>query len=56
ISLLCGIGFTMSIFIVVLDINDNHLLNAIKIFVVVGSVLSGFFGYIVLRFIVTNPS
>ncbi|NDT35820.1 Na(+)/H(+) antiporter NhaA, partial [Francisella tularensis subsp. holarctica] len=56
ISLLCGIGFTMSLFIGVLAFNDTHLLNAIKIGVVVGSVLSGFFGYIVLRFIVTNPS
>ncbi|MBK2357388.1 Na+/H+ antiporter NhaA [Francisella hispaniensis] len=56
ISLLCGIGFTMSLFIGVLAFDDTHLLNAIKIGVVVGSLLSGFCGYIVLRFIVINPN
>ncbi|AEE27125.1 Na+/H+ antiporter NhaA [Francisella hispaniensis] len=56
ISLLCGIGFTMSLFIGVLAFDDTHLLNAIKLGVVVGSLLSGFCGYIVLRFIVINPN
>ena len=56
ISLLCGIGFTMSLFIGVLAFDDTHLLNAVKIGVVVGSLLSGFCGYVVLRFIVINPN
>ncbi|MEY8702639.1 Na+/H+ antiporter NhaA [Francisella philomiragia] len=55
ISLLCGIGFTMSLFIGTLAFDDNHTLNAIKVGVIVGSLLSGICGYIVLRFIARNP-
>ncbi|AJI57955.1 Na+/H+ antiporter NhaA [Francisella philomiragia] len=55
ISLLCGIGFTMSLFIGTLAFDDNYTLSAIKVGVIVGSLLSGICGYIVLRFIVRNP-
>ncbi|WP_432773180.1 Na+/H+ antiporter NhaA [Francisella salimarina] len=55
ISLLCGIGFTMSLFIGTLAFDDNHTLNAIKVGVIVGSLLSGVCGYIVLRFIARKP-
>ncbi|MBK2013088.1 Na+/H+ antiporter NhaA, partial [Francisella orientalis] len=55
ISLLCGIGFTMSLFIGTLAFDDNYTLNAIKVGVIVGSLLSGICGYIVLRFIARNP-
>ncbi|WP_150465790.1 Na+/H+ antiporter NhaA [Francisella sp. SYW-2] len=55
ISLLCGIGFTMSLFIGTLAFDDNHTLNAIKVGVILGSLLSGVCGYIVLRFIARKP-
>ncbi|MBK2029095.1 Na+/H+ antiporter NhaA [Francisella noatunensis] len=55
ISLLCGIGFTMSLFIGTLAFDDNYTLSAIKVGVIVGSLLSGICGYIVLRFIARNP-
>ena len=49
IGLVCGIGFTMSLFIGTLAFDDNHTLNLVKLGVLVGSILSGVFGYIVLR-------
>lgn len=55
ISILCGIGFTMSLFIGTLAFDDNHTLNAIKVGVIAGSLLSGVCGYIVLRFIARKP-
>ncbi|MDE5031951.1 Na+/H+ antiporter NhaA, partial [Francisella tularensis] len=56
ISLVGGLGFTVCLVIGVLACNDTHVLSAIKIGGVGGSVHSGFFGYIVLRCIVSNPS
>lgn len=41
----------MSLFIGTLAFNDSHLLNSIKIGVIIGSILSGLTGYIVLRFL-----
>jgi len=52
LALICGVGFTMSLFIGALAYqNDsNALLNMVKIGVVIGSFMSGFFGYWVLRY------
>ena len=55
ISLLCGIGFTMSLFIGTHAFDDNYTLNAINVGVIVGSLLSGICGYIVLRFMSGKP-
>lgn len=50
VSLLCGIGFTMSLFIGLLAFGDNAaLLDQVKIGILAGSVAAGVLGYAVLR-------
>lgn len=48
-TLLCGIGFTMSLFIGGLAFGDPLLIDEVKIGVLGGSIISGLTGFIVLR-------
>jgi NhaA family Na+:H+ antiporter len=47
-ALLCGVGFTMSLFIGELAFTDRFLIDEAKIGTLLGSLLSGIFGYVVL--------
>ncbi|NEX95278.1 Na+/H+ antiporter NhaA [Caulobacter sp. 17J65-9] len=49
VSVLCGIGFTMSLFIGLLAFDDPHHQSAVKLGVLVGSGLSGVIGWLILR-------
>ncbi|MEN8201482.1 MAG: Na+/H+ antiporter NhaA [Bacteroidota bacterium] len=51
ISLLAGVGFTMSIFVANLAFYGNaHLLDSAKVGILLGSLIAGVAGYMVLRF------
>jgi Na+:H+ antiporter, NhaA family len=50
VALLCGIGFTMSLFIGGLAFTDTAQGDAVKIGVLMGSIASAFCGYLLLRF------
>ncbi|AHJ63000.1 Na+/H+ antiporter nhaA [Granulibacter bethesdensis] len=49
IAFLCGIGFTMSLFIAILAFPGTAAVNQIKLGILSGSMLSGLCGYILLR-------
>ena len=49
IALICGVGFTMSLFIGTLAFTSVETMNFVKIGVLAGSLLSGVCGYFVLR-------
>ncbi len=50
VSLLGGLGFTMSLFIVNLAYSDSEFIAASKMGVILGSLIAGGLGYLVLRF------
>ncbi|MEG5265076.1 Na+/H+ antiporter NhaA [Pseudomonas sp. JDS28PS106] len=57
VALLCGIGFTMSLFIGALAFPGNpHLVDEVKVGVLVGSVLSAILGVVVLLRAKRHPS
>jgi len=49
VSILGGLGFTMSLFITNLAYDDEAFIAAAKMGVILGSLIAGFFGYMVLR-------
>ncbi|CAB3712357.1 Na+/H+ antiporter NhaA [Achromobacter kerstersii] len=56
IALLCGIGFTMSLFIGALAFTDAANVDATKIGVLAGSLASGLIGFLLLRIKPAAPS
>ena len=48
VAVLCGIGFTMSLFIATLALSDADHLTAAKVGILAGSIVSGVAGYLIL--------
>ncbi len=51
LSIICGIGFTMSLFIGSLAFTDPHLLSEVRLGVLTGSLISAIAGYLFLYFL-----
>ncbi|MGE4014668.1 MAG: Na+/H+ antiporter NhaA, partial [Alphaproteobacteria bacterium] len=51
VALLCGIGFTMSLFIGTLAYATEEMAALVRVGVICGSLASGILGYLVLRFL-----
>ena len=49
LSLLCGIGFTMSLFINGLAFTETYLIDSSKLGIFIGSIVSAVAGYLILR-------
>lgn len=56
ISLLGGLGFTMSLFINNLAFTDPVLINSAKMGILIGSLLAGLLGYFVLKYTLNKES
>ena len=56
VACLTGVGFTMSLFIGSLAFGANDTMNAVRLGVISGSVLSGLLGYAVLRAAAPRPA
>ena len=56
-ALLCGVGFTMSLFIGSLAFEETgaNLLFDERLGIIIGSTLSGIAGYLVLRWVYNRP-
>ncbi|KQR78207.1 Na+/H+ antiporter NhaA [Rhizobium sp. Leaf341] len=52
VSLVCGIGFTMSLFIGLLAFSDPDMQDRVKVGILIGSLIAGLLGYTILR--ITN--
>ncbi|WP_281277465.1 Na+/H+ antiporter NhaA [Hankyongella ginsenosidimutans] len=55
LSLLCGIGFTMSLFIGGLAFRDGAHVDAVRIGILCGSIVSAIAGFIVLNAVLKRP-
>lgn len=55
VALLCGIGFTMSLFIGSLAFDDRDLMAQLRLGVLAGSIASAVLGYLLLRFASPEP-
>jgi NhaA family Na+:H+ antiporter len=55
VSLLCGTGFTMSLFVGGLAFADAAHATATRLGVLAGSLAVGTLGYFVLKFAITKP-
>ena len=56
VACLTGVGFTMSLFIGSLAFGTADEMNAVRLGVVLGSVLSGLFGYVLLKSAAPKPA
>lgn len=56
VACLTGVGFTMSLFIGSLAFGADDMMNAVRLGVISGSILSGLLGFIVLRSVAARPA